>query len=221
MKLLFVMSFVMSLCNALHNLTHSTYYHYNFEDYTFEERYDAEYLKGKHCANLHLTIDHNTETTSDDLFKRCVEMFYPNAFKEYDLTSLRHVFNVMYTYFDDDYKNSFLYEDIKDSLYETYVDIQHDFSSFKLDIVYSAKRFVHPVYDLTMASTPLQGRRALNQSIDILNDLKMTIQAMADLYTTSIQTKSNELDTYEKNYLAARSNLMLLKIHMKKIYRQS
>lgn len=204
------------LCDAtvltqLHNLTHSTYYHYNFEDYTFQERYDAEYLNGKHCANLYLSIDHNTGKTGDDLFQNCVESLYPNAFEEYDLTSLRYVFDVMYAYFDDDYKNSFLYENTKDNLYETFVDIQHDFSSFKVDIVHSAKRFVHPVYDLTMASTPLQGRRALNQSIDIINDLKMTIQSMADLYATSIQTKSNSMETYKTNYLAARANLIVNK----------
>ena len=206
-----VSSTMSAVQHPMHNLTHPAYYHYNFEDYSFEERYDTEYLKGKHCANVYLAIDHNTEKTGDDFFQRCVEALYPNAFKEYELSSLRYIFDVMYAYFDVDYKNSFLYEITKESLYETFVDIQHDFSSFKLDIVHSAKRFVHPVYDLTMASSALQGRKALNQSLDIINDLKMTIQSMADLYASSIQTKSNSMEIYKANYLAARDKLITIK----------
>ena len=199
------------------NLTHSSYYHYNFEDYTFEERYNAEYLKGKHCANLYLIIDHNTESTGVDLFQQCVEDSYPAAFEEYELTNLRHVFTTLFTVSDDDHRNSFLYEEKKDSLYGTFMDIQHDFGSFKVDIVSSARRFVHPIYALTMASTPLQGRQALNQSIDIINDLKQTITTISELYDHIIQAKSNDLDFYKANYVAARNKI----IEIKKTYQKN
>lgn len=205
--LLSVSAAVDTLQEVHQNLTHSSYYHYNFEDYTFTERYDAQYLKGKHCANLYLMIDHNTEETGVDIFKQCIEDAYPAAFQEYELTSLRYIFDIMFDDFDKEYKNSYLYEEKKDSLYQTFVDIQHDFGSFKVDIVSSARRFVHPVYDLTMASTPLQGRQALNQSIDIIADLQATVQTIADLYDTIIQTKSNSMDTYKANYLAAQASL--------------
>jgi len=192
---------------AAKNLTLSSYYQYSFGDNAFAQRYDAEYLKGKHCAHLYLGIDHNTVSDAVQYFRQCVEAAYPAAFEDYELTTLTRTFATMFGYFDSDFKNTFLYDEQQDNLYQTFVDIQHDFASFKVDVVSSARRFVHPVFNLNMASSPYQGQEALNQSLDVIDHLRTTVHTLAAAYNTVIQSHATALDNYKTKYLAARVNL--------------
>tara|TARA_B110000858_G_C17784537_1_gene466480 strand:+ start:591 stop:2015 length:1425 start_codon:yes stop_codon:yes gene_type:complete len=180
-----------------HNLTHSSYLYYDFSDETFDVRYDPKYTRGKHCAAQYLAIDYNTHSYGHDLFENCVRSVHPLAVHGYAVLTTRSLFKDMYAIFDNYTRHVFLHDEETDSLYETYVDIQHDFSTYKIDIVQAATSFTHPVNALSMSTSPTDAKKALKTSTDIMERLYNTVKIWGEMYDTVIDGKATKLTAYQ------------------------
>lgn len=180
-----------------HNLSHSSYLYYDFSDNAFDARYDPKYTRGKHCAAQYLPVDYNTHSYGHALFESCVTSVHPRALREYALVTTRRLFANMYNVFDNYTKHVYLHDQESDSLYETYVDIQHDFRTYKIDIVNMATSFTRPVDALTMNTFPSDAKKALGTSTEIMSGLYNTIKLWSDMYDTVISGKAEKLAEYK------------------------
>lgn len=197
MVFLFVILYVVQAAAHPQNLTHSSYLYYDFSDETFDARYDPKYTRGKHCAAQYLAVDYNTHSYGHTLFENCVTSVHPLAIHDYAMTTTRRLFTEIYDIFDNYTRHVFLHDEELDSLYETYVDIQHDFQTYKLDIVQTAKSFVRPVNALTMSSSATDAKKALQTSTDIMAKLHTTVQSWAEIYDAVIDAKDAKAKSYE------------------------
>ena len=180
-----------------HNLTHSSYLYYDFSDETFDARYDPKYTRGKHCATQYLAVDYNTHSYGHYLFENCVRSVHPLAVHDYAMRTTRSLFKDMYAIFDNYTRHVFLHDEETDSLYETYVDIQHDFRTYKLDIVQAATSFTHPVNALSMSTSATDAKKALKTSTDIMEGLFNTVKIWGEMYDTVIDGKATKLAAYQ------------------------
>lgn len=179
------------------NLSHSSYLYYDFSDETFDARFDPVYTRGKHCATQYLSVDYNTHSYGHELFENCVTSVHPLAIREYAMVTTRRLFSEIYSIFDNYTRHVFLHDEELDSLYETYVDIQHDFRTYKLDIVQSATSFSQPINALTLSSSATDAKQALQTSTDIMSNLYTTVKTWAEMYDVVIDEKASKASAYK------------------------
>tara|TARA_B110001452_G_C15241403_1_gene429841 strand:- start:3237 stop:5255 length:2019 start_codon:yes stop_codon:yes gene_type:complete len=172
------------------NLTHARTF--SFSDSSFAG--DLDFVQGKHCADIHLHFDSHMYEYSIDSFKLCLShsSYVPEAW----FTNLRHTFEHMYTQYSYEWENMTMYDSEKYNRYQLYMSARHSLDLYKADISRSARYFSEPMNHLSLSSDEQTALAALSETGQNIDELKSSVDAIVNSYTTSIRSKSSTIQDY-------------------------
>jgi hypothetical protein len=172
------------------NLTHV--HTFSFGDTSFSS--DLDFIHAKHCADIHLHFDSHMYNYADDSFKLCLS--HSSSVPEGWFTNLRYTFNKMYEQYSYEWENMSMYDTEKYNRYDLYMSAKHSLDLYKADIGRSVRYFSEPMNHLSLSSDEQTALNALNQTGKNIDELKSSVYAIVNSYTTSIQSKSLLIKSY-------------------------